>query len=322
MEASSLKRKLRSLDIQIRSLPLHSVSTTLDEVSLAKELSTEAGDETSDRVRHDVDCITGILRLRKNRKSDVMDHVGYVFVTTNGKTNNSASKWYKDEDGHGIPPMVHYLLLSNLAWLKRPASASKLKVHELVALCVAALRPTRKKWESFTSELKKLKDSGEITSDEIAVTVASSLTDELLSDPVAEDDPDAESVKEIVDRVKRELTSEAESKLEDARLSQAQSVADRRQLEMRLDERARSVGRTVSWAIVIVLAVILAFSIIATSFGGVGPVPIIGFVAFLAISSLLGTVFGSNLKGWRPAIESRVTTRVRQWFVKDSSLNT
>ena len=87
---------------------------------------------------------------------------------------------------------------------------------------------------------------------------------------------------------------------------------------MRLDERARSVGRTVSWAIVIVLAVILAFSIIATSFGGVGPVPIIGFVAFLAISSLLG----SNLKGWRPAIESRVTTRVRQWFVKDSSLNT
>jgi hypothetical protein len=321
MEASSLRRKLRSLDVQIRSLPLHTMSTTLDEVSLAKELSTEPGDETSDRVRHDVDCITGILTLRRARESDAMDHVGYVFVTSNGKTNNSAWKWYRDQGGGGVPPMVHYLFLSNLAWLKRPASASKLKVHELVALCIAALRPSRKKWDSFSRELKKLKDSGEITSDEIVVTVASSLTDELLSDPIAEDDPDAESVREIVDRVKQELNSDAEAELKRARSSQSQSEAQRRQTDLKMDERAQSIGKFVSWTSVVVLGMILAASIVGTSVGVAAPVAIVGFLVVLGVSAFLGSVFGSNLRGWRSAIESHVTAGVRRWLDKEPSEN-
>lgn len=316
MEIGLLKRKLRSLDIQIRSLPLHSPSTTLDEASLAKELSPEPGEESSDRVKHDVDCVAGILSLRSILESDQMDHVGSVFVTSSGKTNRSVSKWFHDEGGKGVPPMVHYLFLSNLAWIKRPSSASKLKVHELVALCAAALRPSRRKWDTFVREVKILKDSGEITSDEVAVVIASSLTDDLLSEPTSDDDPDAASVLEVVERVRQSLNTKAATEVRDARAAQNQSEEQRRQLELKIDERTRVIGKCASWLVVTFLGLILAASVVLSMVGG-GLVVGIVVVIFLAVVGFLGTVTGFNLKSWRPLIEKRVRTRVREWLLRD-----
>ncbi len=56
-------------------------------------------------------------------------------------------------------------------------AAAGLKLHELVALCAAALRPSREIWEAFVRELRKLEASGQITSDESVAIIVSELSD-------------------------------------------------------------------------------------------------------------------------------------------------
>ena len=140
-----LESNIRGLGITIWKNPKHDPRFTLDEVDLAKRIAG-TNDVNDHRVVHDVDCIAAVLTNRAGRESDSWDNARFGFATTTGLLVTNTARWYKSEGGKGVAPVIHVLLLTNLAWLKRPtAAAPKLKLHELVAMCAAALRPTKRK---------------------------------------------------------------------------------------------------------------------------------------------------------------------------------
>ena len=214
VQASSLlERNLRQLGLTVRALPRRVPQYVLDEADLSSRLLREDQTEIDSRITHDVDVVAGILTLRAGRTVYTLDDARAVFVTTTALVVKNATKWHRAQGQEGVPPVIHQLGLSNVARLKRPAAATQLKRHELVALCSAALRPTPRMWRRFTDELRTLKEARELTSDEEIAVLTSRLTDFRLSEVQDEDDVDTGTVRDVVERVRDSFVEEAGKRL-------------------------------------------------------------------------------------------------------------
>lgn len=112
--------------------------------------------------------------------------------------------------------------------MKKPASAGLLQIHELAALCEAALQPSRGVWDAFRGHLARLRDAGELTSDEAVAIVASDLTTAMLSEVGEDIDSDADTIAEVVDRVRMKYKEEAEAELTAFRTSAEHEIARER----------------------------------------------------------------------------------------------
>jgi hypothetical protein len=214
---------------------------------------------------------------------------------------------------------VHYLELSNFAWLKRPASASKLKLHELVALCTAALRPSRKAWEAFLKHLKQLEESGELSSDEVTAIVASSLTDQILVEEEIDEDSDADTLSEVVERVKQSYVNRQDAEVKAARDAAEVSEVSERQLRTRIENRARSISAVVSWAIAGVLGLSFVVGTIITTLSAVdgtkpGTVALVLAILPLAVAGLCSLLWGFHVKAWRRALQARIEQLLCGWL--------
>lgn len=255
---SLLEASVQALGIELASTPPRMRQFTLDEKDL--ELRLAHFGRTEMRNIHDVDCVAAILTLRSGRTTDSLDDARAVFATESRVVVNTVQQWYRDHRQGGVAPIIHYIRLSNLAWLKKPASASKLKLQELVALCAAALKPSRKMWDAFLEHLRKLERDGKLTSDEAVAVVASELTDNLLAE-VEDSDGDKESLAAVVDRVRTAYEEKARVEAKhlaagaiseaDKRVSQAEATLaaarsaaerDKRQLLGNLEEALGRAG--------------------------------------------------------------------------------
>lgn len=220
-------------------------------------------------------------------------------------TVRNTKGWYSDQGGRGVPPIVHYLALSNLAWLKKPALAAGLKLHELVALCSAALRPSNAAWQRFIDQLRALEASEEITSDEITAVIASDLTERLLIEEEIDEDSDATSVTEVIERVKASYKQESDAAVSLARDSAARAAADAEAIRTHASQRTRGLARAISWVVVVALGLSFiagtALSVVCAS-GGSAPsvVACVLAVGPLAVAGLLGVLWGFHLPAPSP----------------------
>jgi hypothetical protein len=200
--------------ITIHETPERKPEYTHDEEKLARKLGVKNEENPSKRIIHDIDCVAAVLTLRRGDIPRTLDSTNAIFMSGSSSVVNDVNEWYKKEGGKHVPPIIHHLTISNIAWLKRPDVGSKMKINELVALCTAALRPKQETWTKFLTHLKKLEDSGELTSDESVAIVASNLIEtELIElEDHNDDDIDSSSVSEIVERVKNGLIVESKEK--------------------------------------------------------------------------------------------------------------
>ena len=214
-QASALiEQNLRQLGIGLKQFPKRQKEFTLAERALTLKLKRPNESETEPRIVHDVDCIAAILTFRKGIQPRSYDNAGTVFLTTNSRLVATVEEWMTEEGVNGLPPIVHQIRLTNFAWLKKPAAAIKLKTNELIALCTAALRPSRENWNKFLHHLKQLQEQNEITSDEAAAILASSYVNKYLSDAEdAADETDTDSIIEVIDRVKAKYRADAETRV-------------------------------------------------------------------------------------------------------------
>jgi hypothetical protein len=207
--------ELSRLGIQVAPIPKHIPKYTLDEKKLSEILADkQTHDIEEPRVVHDVDCVAAILTLRKGIGATSLAGVKAVFASKSKLVITNVQRWYGEQGETGIGPIVDIRALSNLAWVRKPALAENLKAHELVALCHAALQPSRKTWERFLQHLNSLERNHTLTSDEAVAVVVSEFTDVLLSDVVDEDDIDAATLDEVVDRVRAHYEAEAKKRIE------------------------------------------------------------------------------------------------------------
>lgn len=315
-----LEKNLADLGVRVAPLPPHDRRYTFPEERLANTLSGEDQGPEHSRVQHDVECIAGVLTLRRGNTSQSLDHVGAVFVTSSSLTVRNAQLWFAECDGVGIPPILHQYALSNAAWIKAPAKTAGLKVHELIVLCSAMSRPGRKLWDKFLGHLRQLREQEVISSDEEVAILASNLTDQLLAVTVEdEDDPDAETLTEVVERVKADYRASADTKIEAVERAKATTDEELRQMRLHTIGLAASLSRAVSWSVfglvLLVTTIGLWFTIlgIVQQQGASRILPVAGTIV-VAVITLLNFGLGFNLRGWRSKLDRRLCQRMEQWL--------
>jgi|GEM_PF-6864714 len=356
--SATLEERLKRVHIEVRSLPARKDSYTLDEAALTASLVDQREpDPDSPRVRHDVDCIAGILTLRAGRTASSIERCGAVFVTTSGRVVRNAQQWYISQHEGGIPPIIHHLALTSIAWLKKPTAAPAVKVHELAAVCAAALRPTRDTWTKVLSTLRNLTDEGLITSDEGVAVVVSELIEPTLARLDDEVEPDADSIQDAIERVRdayrKEASAEAsvavnsaKAEVESTRAAAAESVARAESqarmaqdaaaaalqradelvavVQTRLRRRAAVVANLVFWCGVAVLAAAALLSVPGV-FDVVGPTTKAVcriLIALGAVFGVYGAAKGGSLADIRRQLTDALATRlVENWLSTASSVS-
>lgn len=256
--------QLEERGIQIDPTPDRVPSTTWDEEALGELLKGRYETSNTPRILHDIDCVAAVLTLRRGTIRTEFEHARAIFASASSQVVQTVKEWYRTSGGKGVSPMVHIWTLSSVLWLKNPAVATTLKLRELVALCSAALKPSAKTWERFLAKLRGLVDDNRVSSDEAVAIVASGFTDNVLAEFESnERDIDAESVLEVVDRVRNEairdtvVRSETQVKAAEERAETAERQFQQRDFTLRklASVVATSIAFTIATAVAVVVTV-------------------------------------------------------------------
>jgi hypothetical protein len=355
--SSTLENRLAKVGVQTREVPPHDPRYTLNEEALAKALVDVARrDPDVPRIRHDVDCVAGVLILRAERVSTSIERSAAIFCTTSGRVVRNVQQWFFAQGEQGIPPIIHQAALTSIAWLKRPAAAPHLKMHELAAVCMAALRPTRETMAKFIETLRRLRADGNITDDETAAIVASELMEPLLARLDDDFEPDSDSIQAAIERVRETYRLEAartaqeavasaqrdaaatqqaaeeairiaRAEAGEAQRSATEALAVRGQLITKVETRVQVLSKRVSDALFWLGAAVVAFAAILSLpgiFDAVGGIAKWGARGLLVAAGALGVwslVQGASLRDVRNGVQVRAAARIRSWWLSPELLD-
>ena len=224
-EIALLRDSLTKLGIRIRDFPPHVSQYTEDEQALADTLKDPKRSPESDdaRVWHDVQAIAAVITLRAGTRPERVWNAKYIFVSDSSQTVANSGRWYREWHHSGVEPIVHFRSLTNTAWLVKPANASSVPMHELVAVCQAVLRPSTEVWSRFVSGLGGLVSSGDVSDDESIAVLASEFAHVQLADLGPDEDLEASTILEMVERVRAEQENVLQSKLAEERRRREES---------------------------------------------------------------------------------------------------
>jgi len=277
--AASLERRVVDAGVTVRETPKRDRRYTLKEDTLAEELVDASGDVLQARVRHDVDCVAAVLTIRRGHRSRRVETARAVFASSSALVIRKVVGWYRTQGEGGIPPILNIRALASIAWLKRPAGAKSLKVHELLALCTAALRPSRETWQKFVDNLKSLRAEGSLSDEETVAIVASELAEPILAELEDEREPDAATIHEAIERVKasyreegyrtaQDAIREAETEAHMAQETAQAAMSSQTATMNRLATISNSIARVASWCLGLV-AVLLVIGSVVVALPGV-----------------------------------------------------
>ena len=238
-----LRTNLERLGIKTREFPEHTTEYTEDEIALANALKDPASNDGGydERIWHDVQAVAAVLTLRKGAEARRMAYSKYVFASNSTSVVASATQWYREKYPHIFEPMVHFRSITNAAWFIRPANASNVPMHELVAVCAAVLQPSNELWTRFVKGLDDLVQSGELSHDESISVLATGFTHIESGEIDTESDFEANNLREIVERVRRERESELRSEMD----TREKQIEDRERAAAVAQYEANSVRTTV-----------------------------------------------------------------------------
>lgn len=334
--SATLENRLARVGIHIRNMPPHDPRFTLDEAALAQCLVDPKKPNTElPRIRHDVDCAAAVLTLRRGRTATAIERSIAIFCSSTGAVVRNVQGWFFGQKEMGVPPIVHQAALTSIAWLKKPAVAPDVKMHELAALCAAAMRPTRETWRKLVDNLRRLRADGSITDDETAAIVASELTEPLLARLDDDFEPDADSIGEAIERVREtyrqeasaaaeEVVSKAQADVALAQLAASSAMARRDAVLGAIEAR---ISRRAKVAAGLLFALALGVTIIAAVLSLPGVFEVVGGLAKWAARLILvaaaglgvySATRGASLNDLRASLEASIATRLRsRWLPED-----
>lgn len=350
-----LDDEIVSAGFTIVPTPRHVAAFTHDEQKLAQRLvDPRTRDTTEPRIEHDVDCVAAVLTMRRGRRSSRIEDSGAVFVTSSRLVIENVRRWWEEDEGEfSFPPVVHIRALANLAWLKRPRTTGDLQLRQLVTLCSTAMKPSAGTWTRFLTHLDGLTRSNRLTEDQATAVIVSAIADRILrdaEDEAGDQDIDAATLDEVVERVIADYSSAAEQRLAverqaseaqlseaeaaylaelervtaDAATRQAQAQAEAinvseelRRRDLAIDARARKwasiVGGAVYWPLVVAVVIAAGFVLLKLTVdeSWVGAVVAVAVLIFTGLE-----VFGafSQVKQVRASAELRLHRRFRTFL--------
>ena len=333
-----LEINIQAEGFRIVSTPRRQARYVSAEAALQKRLVNPiTKDENTQRIAHDVDCVAGILTLRKGHASSSVENCRYIFASSSPGVIREIRQWYADDErGSGIPPIISIQMLSNLAWLKSPKALSDLKQRELMALCTSAMRPSEVTWQRFLRHLTKQQKEQAITSDEMAAILVDSLSEDLLmraENDAPDGDVDAETIDDVIYRVRKAYMERYEAELasKDQVLrseSKRAESAEQRTRDLLADMEGRVTRRAHRWARAIR---IFAYGALALAVLGGGlflwfdsrlPDGALRKVAAAILAILFIVDFDTRLRcvhGWLCSLEKWLIARFESFFRGPSS---
>ena len=317
-----LEQSVLQVGLSIRPAPKRIPLYTLDEADLAQRLAKTGVPEDEPRVWHDVNCVAAVLTLRGATLPQDIDNAKAIFVTATGLVIKNVIKWFRQqlEEEHLkgkaerlLPPVAHHIALSNVAWLKLPASGQKLKLNELMALCSAALQPSRKTWDQFKRHLRNLQDSGVVSSDETVAILANQFTDVHLSqleDHLTGDtDIDSDSLNEVIERVSKTYAAVAQEYAAKVRNAEEQN----RNLQCRIHQKASKFSTLVTQGASWFLAAFVIAVLLLSLPGSPGPVHHFALPLLCGLN-VLNLLFGFYVFKHRSGLQVRLTAWIQHWL--------
>lgn len=166
------EREMRERQGPSGSVVKESVFTNpVDELQLEAHLKQEIRYHNPAALRHDVDCIAAIARLRGGKAYFEIETCRAIFVSTNSGLAWAAKSFFPstEDDRTKVPPCLTDHALGNLLWLKNPTIAPDLPRKMLIADAYAATQPPAELWKSYLAEIYRLKERGTVPSHDYAL---------------------------------------------------------------------------------------------------------------------------------------------------------
>lgn len=159
--AADLEPRMSKLGISVLATPAYTANSNVDETELEEVLANEVRYQHDKALRHDLDALTAVDRLRRGQSQPILESCRAVFLTTNAPLVRAARKYF-DDDGQGFnwPPAILDTDLATIIWLKKPMKAPDLPRKQIMADCYATLRPNAAVWDRWLDEIVRTTASG------------------------------------------------------------------------------------------------------------------------------------------------------------------
>lgn len=208
---SELENALKNLKVRVFDTPPYKTDYQIDEASFRDALAEEIVHLGVQALNFDINSIRSIYVKRNGVMPSRLEDAIAVLVSSNstfarvayeqGKIHNSAKE---------VSPVITDYSLANIAWLKAPLKNPSLPEQETLALCYAALEPSRALVEKYVNTMDEMRKSGRISENDHAILRASAIAESELMDLTLGDDAALthQRVTEILERAKTTLVSE------------------------------------------------------------------------------------------------------------------
>ncbi len=324
----------------------------VDETELERRLrvgSHSLRPYAEEALRHDIDAVTAIHRIRGGAPQPVLESARAVFLTTNALLAGVAGDFFREHYGQDSVPLCYVdHQLATIAWLKKPTAAPALPMLQVMADSYAALNPPEGLWRAYLSEIARLEASGDITPEDYYSLRFTMAGKSALVDVVGPGDPIEGTVPEILARTNAALRAEVEAAVgaevathDVARAIEMEAVrareaargqdaarsaleAERLQRSARLRDYAARVGLVAARSVLLGGALVVA---VVSYLGLSGYLPTLNVawadaarpVLFVAAGAFLilaiaNMVFGTSVQSLSRWVEVRVTRRVHDWL--------
>lgn len=159
--ASGLEAAMSKLGIAVLAPPPYTTTSDVDETELEELLKAEVRYHQDAPMRHDLDALTAVDRLRRSRHQPVLESCRAIFLTTNTPLVWAARRYF-GTDGHDFnwPPAILDTELATLLWLKKPLARPDLPRKQIMADCYATLRPSAAVWDRWLEEIDRTATAG------------------------------------------------------------------------------------------------------------------------------------------------------------------
>lgn len=241
----TVDERMRKIGIAVKRTPDYESDYQIDEAEFQEALEEEIYYKGESALLNDVNSVRSIYVLRQGRQPVRLEDAGAVFVTTNQKFAKAAFHAGRNHNStREVSSVITAYSLANIAWLKSPLEAPSLPLSETMALCYAALEPSRDLFKKYVQEMDKLRDSGQISSrDHEILRLSPSARDELMELTLGDEHAlTVSSIKSILANAKATILAE-QKQMHDAELAALsrqgeQLLTDAQQRELLLSQRA------------------------------------------------------------------------------------
>lgn len=330
--AGKIDDNLREIGVEIRTTPSYTRRYQIDESKFEGILDDRISYLNPRAMEDDINSVRSIYVLRGGSAPSAIEEAKAILVTSNVRFARAAWEYGREfEASREVSSVISDFSLANLAWLKAPMGAPSLPIAEVLAFSYAAVQPSSALMMKFLDQVDRLKESGDISqTDHQLLRSSPNVADELVSMTLGNDATlTGSSVREVLDRVAREYTQEANERVEAERATREGVERELRaanEAQMRRDaDLYWKCERVAGWIafVPVGVAFLPVFFVVGSQAGywidlALGKtMHTIGWVS--SVMWTLGSlVFGGTFIGMYERVKDAISGVLRKWLLEEA----